>query len=67
MQSRVGGELLLDPTSDESYHEDGAVLMAMMPTANTVTIASVLMFLSPRAVQRNLHVISVRVALPPQS
>ncbi len=38
MQSRVGGQLLLDPTADESYHEDGAVLMAMMPTANLVSI-----------------------------
>lgn len=35
--SRVGGQLLLDPTADESYHEDGAVLLAMMPTANLVT------------------------------
>lgn len=35
-QSRVGGQLLLDPTADESYHEDGAVLLAMMPTANLV-------------------------------
>lgn len=37
LQSRVGGQLLLDPTSDESYHEDGTVLMAMMPTANLVS------------------------------
>ena len=37
MQSRVAGELLLDPTTDESYHEDGAVLMAMMPNANLVS------------------------------
>ena len=36
LQSRVGGELLLDPTADESYHEDGGVLMAMMPNANLV-------------------------------
>lgn len=37
LQSRVGGELLLDPTTEESYHEDGAVLMAMMPNANLVS------------------------------
>lgn len=37
LQSRVKGQLLLDPTSDESYHEDGTVLMAMMPTANLVS------------------------------
>lgn len=36
LQSRVGGQLLLDPTSDETYREDGMVLMAMMPTANLV-------------------------------
>ena len=36
MQSRVAGQLLLDPTSDESYHEDGAVLMAMMTSSNLV-------------------------------
>ncbi|KAL3153408.1 hypothetical protein ABBQ38_011746 [Trebouxia sp. C0009 RCD-2024] len=35
--SRVKGQLLLDPTSEESYHEDGTVLMAMMPTASLVT------------------------------
>lgn len=35
--SRVGGQLLLDPTSDETYHEDAAVMMAMMPSANLVT------------------------------
>ena len=36
LQSRVGGHLLLDPTSDETYHEDGMILMAMMPSANLV-------------------------------
>ena len=36
VQSRVGGQLLLDPTSDEIYHEDAAVLMAFMPNANLV-------------------------------
>ena len=39
LQSRVKGQLLLDPTSDETYHEDGTVLMAMMPTANLVSDA----------------------------
>lgn len=39
LQSRVKGQLLLDPTSEESYHEDGTVLMAMMPTASLVSDA----------------------------
>lgn len=44
LQSRVKGQLLLDPTSDESYHEDGTVLMAMMPTANLVSGACAKIF-----------------------
>lgn len=37
MQSRIGGQLLLDPTVDESYREDGGCLLALMPTQNKVT------------------------------
>ncbi|KAK9824136.1 hypothetical protein WJX72_008040 [[Myrmecia] bisecta] len=35
--SRVAGQLLLDPTADEAFREDGSVLLAMMPAANLVT------------------------------
>ena len=36
MQSRVGGQLLLDPTLDEGYRENGSCLLAMMPQQNKV-------------------------------
>lgn len=36
LQSRMEGRLLLDPTADESYREEGGLLLALMPTANEV-------------------------------
>jgi len=36
VQSRVEGHLLLDPTEDETYQEDGGLLLAYMPQANLV-------------------------------
>lgn len=36
VQSRVQGHLLLDPTADEAYQEDGHLLLAYMPQANLV-------------------------------
>lgn len=36
MQSRVEGHLLLDPTEDEAYQEDGGLLLAYMPQASLV-------------------------------
>lgn len=38
MQSRVEGHLLLDPTEDEAYREDGGLLLAYMPQANLVCL-----------------------------
>ncbi len=38
LQSRVDGHLLLDPTIDEAYREDGSALVAMMPSANAVSL-----------------------------
>ncbi|KAK9805799.1 hypothetical protein WJX73_000745 [Symbiochloris irregularis] len=35
--SRVGDQLLLDPTTDEAHREGGNLMLAMMPTANLVT------------------------------
>lgn len=37
LQSRVGGQLLLDPTSDEAHREAGSLMLAMMPTPNLVS------------------------------
>lgn len=37
LQSRVDGHLILDPTMDEAYREDGSALLAMMPSANAVS------------------------------
>lgn len=39
MQSRVDGHLLLDPTDDEAYQEDGGLLLAYMPQASLVSPA----------------------------
>jgi len=36
-QSRVDGALLLDPTSDEVFREEGGLLLALMPTCNEVS------------------------------
>ena len=36
LQSRVNKQLLLDPTEDEAYREDGSLMLAMMPTNNLV-------------------------------
>ena len=36
VQSRVGRQLLLDPTTDEAFREDGSLQLALMPTSNLV-------------------------------
>ena len=36
VQSRVEGQLLLDPTADESYREEASALLALMPSINEV-------------------------------
>lgn len=36
LQSRVGAELLLDPTHDEAFRENGNCLLSLMPTQNKV-------------------------------
>ena len=42
MQSRVEGQLLLDPTADEAYEEDGGLLLAYMPQASLVSLSHML-------------------------
>ena len=42
VQSRVEGHLLLDPTADEAYEEDGALLLAYMPQASLVSLSRML-------------------------
>ena len=39
VQSRVEGHLLLDPTADEAYEEDGGLLLAYMPQASLVSLS----------------------------
>lgn len=37
LQSRVNGQLLLDPSSDEAYFEDGSCLLAVMSSSKAVS------------------------------
>ena len=39
LQSRVGGQLLLDPSAGEARRQDGSALLAMMPATNLVRSA----------------------------
>lgn len=39
LQSRVGGQLLLDPSAGEARWQDGSALLAMMPATNLVRFA----------------------------
>lgn len=48
-QSRVDGHLLLDPTIDEAYREDGSALLAMMPSANAVRISGLIFLFTFRS------------------
>jgi len=39
-QSRVGGQLLLDPSAGEARRHDGSALLAMMPARNLARLGS---------------------------
>ena len=40
MQSRVDGQLLLDPSTEEASREDGSLVLALMPSRNMVSLQS---------------------------
>lgn len=43
LQSRTAGQLLLDPTTDEAYREDGSLLLAMMVPSSLVWLLLMLL------------------------
>ena len=38
LQSRVDGQLLLDPTNEEASREDGSLVLALLPSRNMVRL-----------------------------